>query len=129
MAGVYILTIQMSAPLLHHEHPPPVLFPGLDLLVMGGGHGVKLPFPVLQLSHQQLELSSLPLDGRAAQVAHMKLLQKGTHNTSHTVFGFASGLGLVGCDGYPDLISPQRAASLGHPGQQLEREVKTSSSF
>lgn len=75
---VGVLTLQMSAPLLHREQPPPVLFPGLNLLVMRGSHGVQLPFPVLQLSHQQLELSSLPLDGGATQVARMKLSQQDT---------------------------------------------------
>lgn len=78
---VGVLTVQVSAPLLHREHPPPVLFPGLNVLVMRGSHGVKLPFPVLQLGHQQLELSSLPLDGGAARVVRRELSQRDTRVT------------------------------------------------
>lgn len=123
---VGVLTVQMSAPLLHGEQPPPVLFPGLNLLVMRGSHGVKLPFPVLQLSHQQLELSSLPLDGGATRVVRMQLSQKDTRVTHARA---THGWWRVGCDRCPDLTSPQRAACWRHPGPQLGRGVKTCSSF
>lgn len=43
--------------------------------MMGGSHGVQLPVPVLQFSHQQLELPPLLLDGCTAQVVYRKLLQ------------------------------------------------------
>lgn len=81
--GFCVLTIQTGTPLLQGEHPLAVLFPGVKLLMMGGSHGVQLPVPVLQLSHQQLELPPLPLDGRANQVSHRKLLQNTKRDTSH----------------------------------------------
>lgn len=78
-----LFTFQTGTPVLQGEHPLAVLFPGLKLLVMGGSHGVQLPVPVLQLSHQQLELPPLLLDGRATQVIHRKLLQNTERDTHH----------------------------------------------
>lgn len=52
-----------------------VLFPGVELLLMGGSRDVQLLVPVLQLGHQQLQLPPLPLDGGASQVITRELYQ------------------------------------------------------
>ncbi len=78
-----ILTMQTGTPLLQAEHPLPLLFPGMKLLAMRGSHGVQLHVAVLQLSHQQLELPPLPLDGGATQFTHRKLLE--THRKTHVI--------------------------------------------
>ena len=83
--AVCSLTVQPGAPLLQAEDPLAILFPGLELLLVGDSHGVQLPVAVLQLRDEQLQLSPLSLDGGALHVAHdsRHLLKKQTKTNTN----------------------------------------------
>ena len=54
MSNCWFLTCRAGAPLLQAQDSLAVLF--VELLVVGGGRGVHLPVPLLELSDHQLHL-------------------------------------------------------------------------